>query len=221
MILYDLVEDVEDISFKERLIAGKQAQDRVKSALRAQLGKEMKNVKVARVGSKLFDIEADIKNVRQKIEVKSLSNNKPYFAFFDTFVSLDQPSPFLDKLTHRVTNGKYTTFSTAISKEPDGGFPCETGKTIPKSGRIPKILKNVTDQYILDYVRMELLQDLTSKGINYLAIVNRSTSDIGYYHISGDNLLNAPKLPHFRRITFDTYGAPNVCAIRVVVRIAL
>lgn len=221
MILFDLLEDVEDTSYKDRVEAGKEAQEQVRDALRRHLGDQMTDVKVARVGSKSFDIEATIRGVQQKIEVKSMTKDKPYFAFFDTFISMGEPSPLLDEMTHRVTKGRYQRFSQAVTSERDGGFPCETDKQLPKSGRIPKILKNVTDRYILDHIRGELLTQLAAKQINYIAIYNRSSREIAYFHISGDNLLNAPKLPHFRKLYFDTYGAPVDCSIRVVARIAL
>lgn len=221
MILFDLLEDVEDTSYKDRVEAGKEAQEQVKDALARHLGNKMTDVKVARVGSKSFDIEATINGDHQKIEVKSLTSDKPYFAFFDTFVGMGESSPLLDELTQRVTRGLYKKFSEAVMSERDGGFPCEVDKKLPKSGRIPKILKNVTNKYVLDYVRLKLLHDLTTKQINYIAIYNRTTGAISYYHISGNNVLDAPKLPIFRRVYFDTYGAPVNCAIRVVARIAV
>jgi len=244
MILLEVVEQIDQRTKQERVAAGARAQRLVRDELRHRLGDEMRRVKLARVGSKLFDIQADIKGVRQRVEVKSMTKGKPHFAFFDTYVSKGSHSPLLDEITQRVTRGKYEHFSECVEQETDGGFPCESqeqevhrsirsilnpGTTfspapatqLPKSGRVPKVLKNITDPYTLDFIRSKLLADLAAKDINYLALLNSTTGKVDYYHIVGENYIGAPNLPQVKRASFDTYGAPLQCSMRVVVRIAL
>jgi hypothetical protein len=241
MILLEIVELIDERTKTERIQSGAAAQRAVKDELRRRFGDQIRRIKLARVGSKLFDIQADIYNVHQKVEVKSMSSEKPYFAFFDTYATKDAHSPLLDELTQRVTNGKYQYFSQAVEQESDGGFPCDgedkvasgirailgtpntpaTKPGTPKSGRVPKILKNITDPYTLDFVRAKLIADLAAKGITYLALLNSTTGKVDYYHIQGENYLDAPKMPLLKKIFFDTYGAPMQCAMRIVVRIVL
>lgn len=221
MILLEIVELIDEQTYRQRIEAGAEAQRRVRDELVQRFGKDIKKVKVARVGSKLFDIQANIRDAHQKVEVKSITRNKPYFAFFDTFVTRGLPAGFLDDLTSQITHGTYPSFSEAVDGEPDSGFPCDEEKQVPKSGRVPAVLKKITNPEILATVRERLLADLESKGINYLAIYNRTVNTVAYYHVSGLNFIDAPELPPLRRIYLDTYGAPKVCAMRVVVRVAI
>ncbi len=221
MILLEIAEQIDESTKEQRIAKGAEAQRRVRDELKLRFGRDIKKIHVARVGSKWFDISARIKNVLQKVEVKALTASKPYFAFFDTYVHKGSHSPTLDELTARVTSGKYKMFTDAVENEPRGGFPCDNKPDVPKFGRVPAILKKITDSHVLTFVRARLLDDLENKGITYLAIYNRTTQSTSYYHISGENQLDAPKLPHFRKIYFDTYGAPSECAMRVVVRISL
>lgn len=221
MNLITIVETIDHHTKAERLKAGEHAQKFVKDELRQHFGKEISKIKLARVGSKLFDIEALIHNVSQKVEVKSLSDQKPFFAFFDTFVQPESHAPDLDEIAFRATHGKYQYFCDAVKHEPDGGFPCDTsGRKIPKSGRVPALLKHITDRPTLDWIRMKVIRDLQDKGINYLAIFNRTSNKVTYYHTHNENYLNAPQMPHLRMVYMDTYGAPEDCAMRVVVRMS-
>ncbi len=168
-------------------------------------------VSVAPPGSMAPDVIIAVDGINLQFEVKQVKNTTRPLVLINKQVKRDT-TEVLDVLTQLITHNDISfmqCMDNARRTDKTIGFPSDEGVQI--SGKLPTILtKKHTHQDSLQVCHSIVTQHLHSKGDNYVAVVDSSTSRVFIFFTGlGQNTIQAPPLPQFASMSLKTYGSPS------------
>jgi len=196
--------------------------------------------KIAKSGSTIPDLIMTIENKRVQFEIKGTSNRKSQVAFFDKSVKRTGSKP---ELIEEIANVYIDTLEVKEGKVKNlmskGGFPntflglidfynsidskigLAGDEGVIKSGKLPSDFIT-DDKTIMDKMYKIILDHFEEGGDDYFVIHSRSDDSFEvYFSDRGNNILEMPSLPKFKRFELSTYGGASSGSTRVGLKIKL
>lgn len=194
-----------------RVETGIEAQQMFIEYLKKTYGDDFKLISTAGKSQKDPDVVAEIQGHRIQFEVKNRDNPAGTVKLYEKSLAANTKNVMFDVFARAYSDGKARNFTQLVElmREQDTkyGWPGMEGVEA-KSGRFYIRTDNTK---VRSNLRRQLVTMMNQSGDDYFVIIDRNTGEPHIYDIgSGDDVIQAAKMPSIKNVIVDSYGSGHL-----------